>query len=206
MFQIQNYSAFILAVLLFQLIPGAGTIAILNAAARKGVRGGMGAVFGTLTGDFIYMSAAVLGLAAILGAYPAILAGAQWIGVAYLCGFGLRLVFGPKTTCSGDGGPVKGGWTFYRQALAVSLTNPKAIMFFMAFFPLFIAEGAGPVTLFVLMAHVTVISLVYQTLLVLVGNIVARRLSRWPLARPIATRLAGAALVGFGVRLALGDR
>ena len=98
------------------------------------------------------------------------------------------------------------GWTFFRQALAVSLTNPKVIMFFMAFFPLFLTSESKPVTLVVLMVHVTAISFLYQTGLVLVGTAVARRLSRWKYARLVATRLAGMALVGFGLKLAFSDR
>ncbi len=70
MFGIHNYGSFIAAVLVFQLIPGAGTISILNATARNGMGGGMKAVFGTLSGDLVYMCAAVLGLAAILSAIP----------------------------------------------------------------------------------------------------------------------------------------
>ena len=98
------------------------------------------------------------------------------------------------------------GWAYFRQALAVGLTNPKVIMFFMAFFPLFLSKESSPVTLFVLMVHVTVISLIYQTGLVLIGNAAARRLSRWEYARLTATRLAGIALIGFGVKLAMDNR
>lgn len=54
MFDIQNYYSFLLAILVFQLIPGAGTIAILNATARNGVSAGLGAVMGTLLGDFVF--------------------------------------------------------------------------------------------------------------------------------------------------------
>lgn len=206
MFGIQNYSSFILAIIVFQLIPGAGTVAILNATARNGVGSGMKAVFGTLSGDFIYMLAAVLGLAAVLSAYPGILASAQWIGVIYLCWFGLKLLRASVTDHSTDMELDRRGWTFFRQALAVSLTNPKVIMFFMAFFPLFLSAESKPVTLVVLMVHVTAISFLYQTGLVLVGNAVAQRLSRWKYARLAATRLAGIALVGFGLKLAFSDR
>ena len=52
MFDIQNYASFVLAVLVFQLIPGAGTIAIVNATARNGTAAGMAAVAGTLAGEF----------------------------------------------------------------------------------------------------------------------------------------------------------
>ena len=202
MFHIQNYGSFIMAVVVFQLIPGAGTITILNATARGGVGSGMKAVFGTLSGDFIYMLAAVLGLAALLSAYPRILAGAQWIGVAYLCWLGLKLLRASATDAPPDTLLKNGGWACFRQALAVSLTNPKVIMFFMAFFPLFLSAQSTPLTLVALMGHVTAISFLYQACLVLVGNAAARRLSRWRYARLAATRLAGIALIGFGVKLA----
>jgi threonine/homoserine/homoserine lactone efflux protein len=206
MADIQNYGSFVMAIIVFQLIPGAGTITILNAAARRGIGGGLQAVGGTLTGDLIYMLAAVLGLAAILGAYPGLLAGAQWLGAAYLCWLGWKHLRTPATDPPVATTPQASSWAVYRQALAVSLTNPKVIMFFMAFFPLFLSPASTPLTLVVLMAHVTAISLLYQTLLVLAGNAVARRLAQWPPARVWATRLAGVALIGFGVKLACNNR
>jgi leucine efflux protein len=206
MFNIQNYGSFIMAVVVFQLIPGAGTITILNATARRGIGGGMKAVFGTLSGDFTYMLAAVLGLAAILSAYPGVLASAQWIGVVYLCWIGLKLLRVPVTDQPSATTLGQEGWAYYRQGLAVSLTNPKVIMFFMAFFPLFLSAESTPATLLILMAHVTAISFLYQIGLVVVGNALARRLSQWKYARLVATRVAGVALIGFGIKLAFNNR
>ena len=65
---------------------------------------------------------------------------------------------------------------------------------------------SGPVTLFILMIHVTSISLLYQTSLVLIGNAAAQRLAKWQFLRTLATRLAGIALIGFGLRLAFSIR
>ena len=206
MFDIQNYGSFVTTIIIFQLIPGAGTIAILNATARNGVGTGMKAVFGTLSGDFIYMVAAVLGLASILSAYPGILASVQWLGIAYLCWIGWKLLCASVTDQTSYTLNNQESWSYFRQALGVSLTNPKVIMFFMAFFPLFLGKGSTPVTLLTLMLHVTAISFLYQTCLVLAGNVVARRLSQWQYARLVATRLAGLALLGFGVKLALSNR
>ena len=76
-------------------------------------------------------------------------------------------------------------------------------MFFMAFFPLFLASDSRPHTLGVMMAHVSLISLVYQTGLVLVGNAVAARLSHCERARVLARRLVGLGLLAFGIRLAI---
>jgi threonine/homoserine/homoserine lactone efflux protein len=99
-----------------------------------------------------------------------------------------------------------GGRAHFRRAFAVSLTNPKVILFFMAFFPLFLKADPQPVILGLMMAHVTLLSCLYQTGLVLVGNSAARRLGRSPMARALGTRLAGLALIGFGIRLALDNR
>ena len=134
------------------------------------------------------------------------MASAQWIGVLYLCWLGWRQL---RATVSDQ--PIAAachfeGWAWFRQALAVSLTNPKVIMFFMAFFPLFLSPSSTPVTLVALMAHVTLISFIYQTALVIVGNAVARRLAQWRCARLVAARLAGVALIGFGVKLAFSNR
>jgi leucine efflux protein len=206
MFGIQNYGSFIMAIVVFQIIPGAGTISILNATARNGIGSGMKAVFGTLSGDFIYMLAAVLGLAAILSAYPSILAIAQWVGVAYLFWMGWKLLRISITDQPTDTALEKRDWTYYRQALAVSLTNPKVIMFFMAFFPLFLSIESTPATLLILMVHVSVISLIYQSGLAFVGNTVAQRFSQCRYARLFANRLAGAALIGFAAKLAFNNR
>jgi leucine efflux protein len=80
------------------------------------------------------------------------------------------------------------------------------VLFFVAFFPLFLRPDASPATLAAMMAHVTVLSLAYQAALVLAGNAVASRLRALPFARTLATRLAGIALVGFGLRLAASNR
>jgi threonine/homoserine/homoserine lactone efflux protein len=205
MFDIQNYSSFVLAILVFQLIPGAGTIAILNATARQGVMVGMAAVFGTLVGDFVMMFAAVAGLAAIMQANPILFQVLQWFGAAYLCWMGLQLLRAPISTAAAAE-TTRSAQTYFRQALMVSLTNPKVILFFVAFFPLFIQPQASALTLVVMMAHVTLLSLLYQAGLVLIGNAVAARLKAIPSARKIATRLAGLALIGFGIRLAMNNR
>lgn len=205
MFGIQNYASFIVAVLIFQLIPGPGTLAILNATARNGVAAGLGAVMGTLLGDLLYMIAAIVGLAASMSSQPLLFQGLQCFGAAYLGGWGCSW-FKPMPAAGNAAAVRKPAWAYFRQALAVSLTNPKVVLFFVAFFPLFLRADASSLTLAAMMAHVTLLSLAYQSGLVLVGNAAARRLASQPLVRKLATRLAGGALVGFGVKLALDNR
>ena len=206
MFGIHLYGSFVAAILVFQAIPGPGTLAILDATARGGLGAGMGAVLGTLCGDFLYMLAAVLGLAAVLAAFPLAFAALRWFGIAYLLWIGWSLLRGASKGTAAETAGRLSGWIHFRRAFAVSLTNPKVIVFFMTFFPLFMAPGARSLTLAVMMAHVTLLSLLYQAGLVVVGNLLASRFARIPAVRALAARLAGIALIGFGIRLALNDR
>lgn len=206
MFDIQNYGSFIAAIVVFQLIPGPGTLAILNATARNGVGAGLGAVLGTLVGDFLFMLAAVAGLAAAMNANPAVLQALQWFGAAYLCWMGLQLLRARVTGDTATLEPRRAAAVYFRQAFAVSLTNPKVVLFFVAFFPLFLRPDSSSLTLAAMMIHVTAISFLYQAGLVLAGNSMARKLEALPSARKIATRLAGFALIGFGIKLASSNR
>ncbi len=206
MFEIQNYPQFIIAILLFQLIPGAGTLAILNATARRGVAAGMSAVVGTLVGDAVWMLGAAIGLAAVMQANPALFTALQYFGVAYLLWMAWGLLRAGKSELAADAAQLKSNAQYARQAALVSLTNPKVMLFFVAFFPLFLKPSASPVTLGVMMLHVSLISLLYQAALVLLGNWVARQLVSVPHAQVWAKRLAGVALIGFAWRLAQNNR
>ncbi|MCF8199187.1 MAG: LysE family transporter [Sulfuritalea sp.] len=206
MFEIQNYASFVGAVIVFQIIPGPGTLAILNATARNGVGAGFGAVIGTLLGDFLFMLAAVAGLAAVLNANPVVFQALQWFGAAYLCWIGLQLLRAPVGEDTARPEALKTAGVYFRQACAVSLTNPKVVLFFVAFFPLFLRPESSSYTLLAMMAHVTLISFIYQAGLVLLGNALALRLRRFPSVRKLATRLAGFALVGFSFKLATSNR
>lgn len=205
-FEISHYGSFIAAVVVFQLIPGPGTLAILNATARQGIAAGMGAVFGTLLGDLVYMVAAVAGLAGLMQALPSVFHALQWLGCAYLCWMGWRLLRTPVHAAEGAAPVVQAASVYFRQAFVVSLTNPKVVIFFVAFFPLFMRPDSGAATLAALMIHVSLISLLYQSALVLAGNAIAQHLKRIPSARRLATRMAGVALLGFGLKLALNNR
>lgn len=205
MFGIENYGSFIAAVIVFQLIPGAGTLAIVNTAARHGRAAGMAAVAGTLAGDAVWMLGSALGLAAVMQANPFWFKALQWFGVAYLLWMGIGLLRSGASAAPADVAQ-KSLWLYARQTMWVSLSNPKVMLFFVSFFPLFLRPDSSALTLGVMMVHVTVICFLYEVGLVLVGDAVARRLRVFPLAQTIAKRLAGLALIGFSVRLAWGSK
>lgn len=205
MFGIEHYASFVSAIVLFQLIPGAGTLAILNATARRGVHAGLSAVLGTLVGDAVWMVGAALGLAAVMQANPALFRALQWFGVVYLLWMAWGLLRSGRSEAVSEVVAVS-SWQYARQAALVSLTNPKVMLFFVAFFPLFLRHDSGALTLFVMMAHVSLISLLYQAGLVLLGHWVARVFEGVPQAQVWAKRLAGVALIGFAAKLAANNR
>ncbi len=202
MFEIQCYHSFIITIFLFQIIPGAGTIAILSSTASNGMKSGMIAVCGILSGDFLYMLSAVLGLSTLLKSFPTIFKILQYTGAIYLFFLGLKKIFlTHENDLLNDKQKSKNLKTF-KQSLAICLSNPKSIMFFMAFFPLFLSKESKPITLIAMMFHVTIISLMYQSLLVVTGNSVKKLLCNWKYSKLITTRLAGVALIAFGIKLA----
>lgn len=205
---IQDLWTFLAAVLVFLALPGPGTFTLLAATGRGGLRGGHTALAGLLLGDQILMWLALAGVAALLKANPLVFTAVQYVGAAYLVWVGIGLLRAPAP---GDGGapgatPLTPG-RYFRQALLVSLLNPKAILFYMAFLPLFIdpPHHQGVATFAAMAGLIFVVSVAYCSLLIRGGDLARRRLLQHPRAGGLLRRVAGVVLVGFGVRLGVGS-
>lgn len=200
---IADYGALVASTMVFLMLPGPGTFAILTAAARGGRAGGFAALAGLIAGDWLLMAAAVTGLAALLAAYPSALGAVQWAGVVYLGWVGLQLIFARAGAAGATLLPM-GHARFFRQAFLITLVNPKAIVFYMAFFPLFIDPPThrGAVTFLAMGATISLLTLAYGAVLVVAGNALARRLGRRAGLAALARRTAGVVLIAFGVRMA----
>jgi len=200
MLGIADYGAFCAAILVFLALPGPGTFALLTSTGKGGFRAGAAATLGLILGDQVLLWLAVAGVAALLAAQPLLFQGVQYLGAAYLAWIGLKLIFAQPGTAS----PVRIEPRHYaRQAFLITLLNPKAIVFYMAFFPLFIdpASHRGAVTFAAMAATIAVITAVYCLLLcAFAGAVSARVRAHQGLARGLE-RLAGVFLVGFGIRL-----
>ncbi|MCF7751633.1 leucine efflux protein LeuE [Bacillus subtilis subsp. subtilis] len=199
---IQDLWTFIAAVLVFLALPGPGTFTLLTATGRGGVRGGYTALFGLLLGDQILMWLAVAGVAALLKANPLVFHAVQYLGAAYLVWIGIGLLRRPRPSGE-DGGVRLQPGHYFRQAVLVNLLNPKAIIFYMAFLPLFIdpARHQGVVTFATMAVIIFVMGLAYCSVLIGVGNLLRRRILQHPRVGLLLRRVAGAVLIGFGVRL-----
>ena len=197
---ISDFGAYCAAILLFLALPGPGTFALLTSTAKGGLRGGAAATVGVIAGDQVLLWLAVAGVAALLAANPLIFQAVQYAGAAYLAWIGLTLIFAKPGTAS----PVRIEPRQYaRQAFFITLLNPKAIVFYMAFFPLFIdpATHRGATTFAAMAATVAVITALYGlTLCAFAQAISAKVKANRHLARMLE-QLAGVFLVGFGIRL-----
>ena len=202
MFGVADYGAFVIAIIVFLLIPGPGNLALITSTSKGGLRGGMGATLGVMVGDQVLMWMAVAGVAAVLTAYPAAFSAVQWLGAAYLAYLGVRMVLAKP----GDA-PVLNIRTghYIRQALMITLLNPKAIVFYMAFFPLFVDPARHPtLATFAFMAFtIAVLTFAYAATVVLMTHFLAERLRANPLVGRLMEKLAGVFLIGFGIKLAV---
>jgi threonine/homoserine/homoserine lactone efflux protein len=124
----------------------------------------------------------------------------QFLGAAYLGWIGLKLIF----SRAGSVSPVRIEPRDYaRQAFLITLLNPKAIIFYMAFFPLFIDPAAhrGAVTFIAMAATIAAITALYCLTLCAFARAISERVRANRRAAAALQRLAGLFLVGFGIKL-----
>jgi len=197
---ISDFGAYCAAILLFLALPGPGTFALLTSTAKGGLRGGAAATAGVILGDQVLLWLAVAGVAAVMAANPLLFKAVQYAGAAYLGWIGLKLIFAKP----GSASPIRIEPRQYaRQAFFITLLNPKAIVFYMAFFPLFIdpATHRGAVTFAAMAATIAVITALYGLTLCAFANAISDKVrAHQRLARGLE-KLAGVFLIGFGVKL-----
>ena len=202
MFGISDYPTFVGAVIIFLAIPGPGNLALLTSTAQAGLRGGLVAALGIMAGDQVLMWAAVAGLSALLLASPMWFGVIQWLGALYLAYLGVRMV-----TAKPGAAPLldMSSGRFFRQSFFITLLNPKAIVFYMAFFPLFVdpAQHQGLLTFAVMAATIAALTFAYGLGATLLTFFLAERLRASPWIKSALEKVAGTLLIGFGLKLAL---
>ena len=202
MFGIADYGAFVFAIILFLLVPGPGNLALITSTTKGGIRGGLAATLGVIAGDQVLMWMAVAGVAAVLAAYPAAFHAVQWLGAAYLAWMGFRML-----RAKAGSGPVLNihAGQYARQSFLITLLNPKAIVFYMAFFPLFVdpVRQQGLWTFGAMAVTIAVLTFLYGLTSVMLTHFLAARMRANPHIGRVLEKVAGVFLVGFGVKLAL---
>jgi len=218
MFGITDLTTFIVGTVLIVLLPGPNSLFVLATSARHGVRSGYAAALGIALGDLILMIAAAGGVASLLAASPWLFHAVKWLGAAYLAWLGLGLLGqawrrwqepatdAGQATATNDAEAIRREDLAhpFRHALAISLVNPKAILFFIAFFIQFVDPAYPyPALSFALLGLIVeVFSLAYLSALIFGGVHLAHAVSRRRWLAAGGTASVGALFLGFSAKLA----
>lgn len=146
MFGTHDLWLFVLSGFLLNLTPGPDTLYILSRSSTQGWRAGAFAALGIGAGTFVHISAAVLGLSAVLAASATAFAVLKLVGAAYLLYVGISLIRAagkkPASTSAPSVRPASIRDIFFQGFLTNAL-NPKVALFFLAFLPQFVAADSS---------------------------------------------------------------
>ncbi|WP_236240297.1 leucine efflux protein LeuE [Streptomyces sp. CC228A] len=201
---------------LIVLLPGPNSLYVLSVAARRGVRAGYSAAAGVWCGDTVLMTLSAAGVASLLQANALLFGIVKYVGAGYLTWLAvgmLRAAWGMWRTRR-DADPEEGAPSAaragseerpFRRALVVSLVNPKAILFFVAFFVQFVDPAyAHPALSFVVLGTLAqAASVLYLSALIFGGTKLAATFRRRRRLSAGATSAAGALFLGFAVKLSV---
>jgi threonine/homoserine/homoserine lactone efflux protein len=204
---------FIAAGWLLNLTPGPDVLYIVSSALRSGVRAGMVAALGIVSGCFVHVFAAALGVGALLATSATAFAVLKWVGAAYLVWMGVKLLRSRGGGSAIVPTEVRAGplavdlWRVYRQGFLTNVLNPKVALFFLAFVPQFIAPGTDDkVTAFLLLGLLfNLNSLPINFGYAWLAGWASRRVGTVRRAMHWMDRAAGLMFIGFGLRLAMSD-
>ncbi len=186
----------------FALIPGPDVVCILTNAVTRGRRAGMLVCAGIACAALLHVAAASLGLTAFLAAVPTAFLAVKIIGAAYLAWLGWQMLRSPAGLQAETSGQ---RWASpFAQGAVSNLLNPKIAIFFLAILPQFIDPSLGHPGMQA--AVLGIVSIVSGTAVNLCTATLGGKAGRWIAAKPHIIRrfqrVAGAALVGLGVKVA----
>lgn len=138
---IELFTAFIAATTVLVLIPGPNVALIVANSVAYGARYGLITVAGTSSAMVIQLAFVVLGLTGVLAVLAAWFELLRWLGVAYLVYLGLAIWRAPPRVLRMTSTPPASARTAFLRGFAVSMTNPKTLLFYAAFLPQFISPN-----------------------------------------------------------------
>ncbi len=208
-YSLLHWSTFLTAAVLLNLSPGPDIAFILGQTVRGGRKSGFAAMFGIWTGAFGHVLMAAAGLSVILATSAVAFAIVKWAGAAYLIWLGISALRSGGDSFISEN--LKGSlkpFAIYKQGALVGVLNPKVAIFFLAFLPQFVVEGAGPAwaQLFLHGVLIIVVAGFIEPPLVIVGEKLTSRLRNDRRIGLWMERSLGSVFIALGVRLAIEDR
>jgi threonine/homoserine/homoserine lactone efflux protein len=198
------YLGFITATIVLMLIPGPNVSLIVANSIAYGTRYGLLTLAGTSAAIVLQLGLTVLGLTALLGALATWFEWLRWVGVAYLLWLGIRQWRAPPLDLTRTRPQPRSVRAIALRGFLISLTNPKTLLFFGAFFPQFIAPDRpiGP-QLVLLCGSFILVAVTLDSVWALAAG---RARGVLAMRGKLRNRLSGGCLIGAGVGLALAHR
>ena len=211
MLGIHDLTLFIIACVLLAITPGPDSTLVFTQSLRHGARGGIVASLGTITGCVVHVTAASVGLSAILAASAHAFNAVKWAGAVYLAFIGIRMIVtsgrvGPEGAAAAP--PVLRASSLFWTGFLTNVLNPKVAVFFVAFLPQFVASDAAyaPLGFALLGVIVIVVGFIWLVGIAFLAARSARALSGRTRLTLWLERALGAAFIALAARLAFAER
>ena len=210
MFNTTRILLFLTAALLLAIAPGPGMLYVLARSLAGGKREGVLSALGTFLGGMVHVLAAALGLSIILAKSAAAFAAVKYLGAAYLCFLGVRMILDARK----DSGALDANVDAARparnplwQGVATEVLNPKTALFFLSFIPQFVNRSAGHVFLqFVVLGIISVtLNTTADLLVIALAGPLGERIRSSATFRRRQRTVTGAIMIGLGTYLATSE-
>ncbi|ABD09203.1 Lysine exporter protein (LYSE/YGGA) [Rhodopseudomonas palustris HaA2] len=207
MLGIHDFWLFVASGLLLNVTPGPDTAFILGRGLQFGWRGGAAAALGVSAGCLVHVTAAAVGLSALLMASTLAFTAVKLIGAAYLVWLGIGMLLSRATSfaAASDDAPTLRHAQVFRQGMLTNALNPKVALFFLAFLPQFVdAEAPHKALAFLVLGLIFVANgTLYCLALAAFAARASDRLRRSGRVLQWINRGLGALFVALGLRVAL---
>ncbi|MBJ7549197.1 LysE family translocator [Marinomonas ostreistagni] len=196
---------FFIAIFIFGITPGPGVFAILAKSLTQGVLKTLPLSAGMVCGDILYLVMACFGLAAIAQQWEVLFLVIRYVGAAYLLYLGWKMWTSPLDLSAENSSAStrKNGWSAALQGFLISSSNPKVVLFYIAFLPTFmdvtVLDGAD----IVLASVLAFLALMLGLTLISYSAAQARRLMKSERVMKRVNQGAGGIMAGAGAFLAL---
>jgi threonine/homoserine/homoserine lactone efflux protein len=210
MLGIHDLWLFVLSGLLLNITPGPDTLYIVGRSSTQGLSAGCVAALGIGTGIMVHISAAALGLSAILATSATAFTAVKILGALYLLYVGVGLIRSAGVThpeaVARDSRKVPLRVVFL-QGFLTNVLNPKVALFFLAFLPQFVDSGASskPLAFLLLGVIFNVNGTIWNLIVAASAARISSRLGSGASFKKWFNRCAGGLFILVGLRLALSE-
>jgi threonine/homoserine/homoserine lactone efflux protein len=211
MFNSTQFLLFLTAATMLAIAPGPGMLYVLARSLAGGKREGVLSALGTFLGGLMHVFAAALGVSIILAKSAAAFAAVKYLGAAYLCFLGVRMILQARRQNANAEEIVEAAKPVRNplwQGVATEALNPKTALFFISFIPQFVNRAGGHVFLqFVALGTLSVVMNTTADLIVIaLAGPLGERIRSSATFRRRQRTVTGAIMIGLGTYLATTEK